>query len=72
MANSIKKVFDSELVYHKKYIKTKIKLHWGKINTNFHSNKIPIEGSQSICHSVILIYSVYRTGKICCPQVLLE
>ena len=40
-----------------------------KINTNFHNNKIPKEGSQFICLSVILINFVFRTGKIYYPQV---
>ena len=62
--NSIKNVFDSELVYNEKYIKAKIKSQNGKINSNFHSNKMPKEGSQFICLSVILVNSVFRTGKI--------
>ena len=32
----------------------------GKINTNFHNNKISKEGTQCICLSVILIDSVFR------------
>ena len=59
----IKKEFDSEPVYNEKYLKAKIKSYNGKINTNFHNNKIPREGSQFICLSVILIDSVFRTGK---------
>ena len=42
------KNFDSEPVYNEKYLKAKIKYYNGKINTNFHSNKIPKEDSQSI------------------------
>ena len=38
----------------------KIKSYKIKINTNFHNNKIPKEGSQCICMSVILINSVFR------------
>ena len=53
-------------------IKYKIKSYNGKINTNFHNNKIPKEGSQFICLSVILIDSVFRTGKNYYPQVLSE
>ena len=34
----------------------------GKLNTNFHNNKITKGGSQCICLSVILIDSVMRTG----------
>ena len=47
--NNLKKEFDSEPVYNEKYLKAKIKSYNGKINTNFHSNKIPKEGSQCIC-----------------------
>ena len=47
--NSTKKEFDSKLVYHEKYLKAKIKHCNGKINTSFHNNEIPREGSQLIC-----------------------
>ena len=70
--NSIKEEFDSKPVYNEKYLKAKIKSYNGKINTNFHNNKIPREGSQFICLSVILIDSVFRTGKNYYPQVFLE
>ena len=60
--NSIKKEVDTEPVYNEKYLKAKIKSYNGKINTNFHSNKVPKEGSQFICFSVILIDSVFTTG----------
>ena len=53
--NSIKNEFDSKSVYNEKYVKAKIKFYNGKINTNFHDDKIPKEGSQFICLSVILI-----------------
>ena len=43
--SSIKKEFDSEPVSNEKYLKAKIKPYNGKINTNFHNNKIPKEGS---------------------------
>ena len=61
--NSVKKEFDSEPVYNAKYLKAKIKSYNGKINTNFHNNEIPKEGSQFSCLSVILIDSVFITGK---------
>ena len=41
ISNIIKKEFDSKLVYNEKYLKTKIKSHNGKTNTNFHNDKIP-------------------------------
>ena len=42
--NSLKKEFDNEPVYSENYLKAKIKSFNGKINTNFHDNKIPKEG----------------------------
>ena len=42
------------------------------MSKNFHNNKILKEGSQFICWSVILINSVFRTGKNYYPQVFLE
>ena len=64
VSNIVKKEFDSNPVYNEKYIKTRIKLYNGKINTNFHNNKITKEGSQCICLSVILIDSVYEKDNI--------
>ena len=60
--NITKKEFDSKPVYNEKYLKAKIKS----------SNKIPKEGSQFICLSVLLIDSVLRTGKNYYPQVFLD
>ena len=48
--------------------KAKIKSYNGKINTNFQNNKIPKEGSHFTCLLVILIDSVFRTGKNYYPQ----
>ena len=59
-------------MYNEKYLKAKIKSYNGKINTNFHNNRIPKEGSQCICLSVILIDSVFRTGKNYYLQMFLE
>ena len=70
--NSTKEEFDSKPVYNEKSLKAKIKPYNGKINTNSHTNKIPREGSQYICLSVILIDSVFRTGKNYYPQASLE
>ena len=67
-----KKEFLSEPVYNEKYLKAKIKSYNGKINTNFRDNKIPKEGSQFICLSVVSIDSRFRTGKNYYPQVFLE
>ena len=69
---SLKKEFDSEPVYNKKYLKAKIKPYNEKINTNFRNNKIPKEDSKFIFLSVILIDSVFRASKNYYPQILLE
>ena len=61
--NILKKEFDNEPLYNEKYRKIKIKSYNEKMNTNFHNNKIPKEGSQYICLPVILHNSVFRTGK---------
>ena len=53
--SNMKNKFDSEPVYNDKYIKTKIKSYEGKMNTNFHGNKVLREGSQYIFLSAILI-----------------
>ena len=60
------------IVYHEKYLKAERKSYNGIINTNFYNDKIPEEDSQFICLSVILIDSVFRTGKSYYPQVFLE
>ena len=72
--NIIIKQLDSEPVYNEKNLKAKIKSCSGKINTNFHNNKIPKEGPQFVCSPVILIDSILslETGKDYYPQVFLE
>ena len=42
--NIMKKEFDSEPSYNEKYLKAKINSYNGKINENFHNDKIPTEG----------------------------
>ena len=44
--NSIKKEFDNEPLYNEKYLKAIIISYSGRINTNFHNNKIPQEDFQ--------------------------
>ena len=72
VSNSIKNGFDSEPVYNEINLKPKIKSYKKKINPNFHSDKIPKEGSQCVCLSVLLNASVYGAGKHYYPQVFLE
>ena len=70
--NSIKKEFNSEPLYNEKYLKAKIKSYNGKINTNFHSNNKPKEGSQFIFLSIILIDSNFITDENYYSRVFLE
>ena len=69
--NSIKKEFDSELVHNEKYLKAKIKSYNGKSSANYTIMK-QYEGSRFHCLSVILVDSVFKTGKNYYPQVFLE
>ena len=59
-------------MHNEKYLKAKVKSYNGKINKNFHNNKIPKEGSQFICLSLVLIDSVFRAVKNCYRQVFLQ
>ena len=67
-----KKKYDSKPIYNEKYLKAKIKSYNRKINTNFHNDKIPREGSPFVCLSVTFIDSVFRTAKNYYPQVFLD
>ena len=70
--NTTSKEFDSNPLYKEKYIKSKKKSNYGKINTNFHNNKIPKECSECVCLSIILLNSVYKKDRNYCSQVFLE
>ena len=47
--DTLKKEFDNEPAYNKKYLKGKIRSYNVKTNTNFHNNEISREDSQYIC-----------------------
>ena len=68
VSNTFKKGFDEEPLCGEK--KTKIKADEGKINTNFHNDKMLEKGSH--CLSLVLIDSVFKMGKNYYPQVSLE
>ena len=65
---------DSEPGYgdNDKYIKTKIKLHGDKINTNFQDKKIRKKDVSYKCLSLIILDSVIRINKKYYPQTLFE
>ena len=50
-------------MFNEKYLKTEVKSYDGKINVNFHENRIPKEGLHGLFLSVIFIYSVVKMGK---------
>ena len=45
-----------------KYIKTKIKLQWDRVNTNFQRKKVPKENASCKCISLIMLDSVIRVN----------
>ena len=63
VSNYIRKEFDREPEYSKRYLKIKIKPYKMKTNTTFCNKKLPKESSDCVCLSVILINSVYRKDK---------
>ena len=67
-----KKWFDSEPVYNKKYVKTKVKYCEGQINTSFCDNGILQEAFHGISLPLILIASVFKMIKDNYPSVFLE
>ena len=66
--------YDSKPVYgdKDKYIKTKIKMHGGSVNTNFQSKKTPKEKAPCSCLSIIMLDSVVKAKKKYYPKALLE
>ena len=65
---------DSKPVYNydNKYIKTKIKMFNGSVNTNFQGKKMPKEKAPCKCLSIIMLDSVIKAKKKYYPQTLLE
>ena len=72
VSNSIKNDLIVTLYKMKNIKKIKIKFYGGNVNTNFHNDKMPKEGSHCICLSVILIDFVFKIGKNYYPQMFLE
>ena len=66
--------FDSEPVYgdNDKYIKTKIKIYVGSVNTNFQGKRMPKEEAPCKFLSIIMLDSVVKAKKMYYLQTLLE
>ena len=66
--------FNSEPIYgdNDKYIKTKIKIYGGSVNTNFQGKKKPREKAPCKSLSIIMLGSVVKVKKKYYLQTLLE
>ena len=67
----IKKEFDSELVYNKSFLKTKIKSHGNEV-TDYYDKKISKPGSNHTCLAVISLDSALNQNENYYIQVLLK
>ena len=63
---------DSQPVYYKKHIKTKLKTYDDKVNTVFSGNAIPKEKNHYSCIAAICIDFVLKWNEENYPQVYLE
>ena len=71
VSTNIKKEFDSEPVYNKNDLKTKIKSHGDKV-TDFYHNKLPKGDSNHTClGAVSLNFALNKEGNNC-MQVFLK
>ena len=70
----MKNEFDSEPIYgdSDKYITKKIMSSEDKINTKFHSKKIPKENASYKSLSLIMLDSIIKVNKKYYPQTILE
>ena len=64
--------FDKKPVYDDKYTETKIKMYYGKVNTNFQGKEVPKENASYRWLSLIMLDSVLKINKKYYPQTLLE
>ena len=67
----IKKEFDSELVCHKNFLKTKIKSHGHEV-TDFYDKEILIAGCNYTCLAVISLDSALKKDRNYYPLVFLK
>ena len=67
----IEKEFDSEPVYNKEFLKTKIKSHGDEV-TDFYDKKVPKVDPNHTCLAVITLDSVLKKDDNYYPQVFLK
>ena len=68
VSDYMKKEFDSEPVYNKKFLKTKIKSHGTEV-TDFYDKKIPKVDFNHTCLAVISLNSALKKDDNYYPQV---
>ena len=71
VSSDIKKEFDSEPVYYKKFLKTKIESHGDEL-TDFYDREIPKVDSNHTCLAVISLDSALNKERNYYPQVFLK
>ena len=67
----IKNKIDSELVYNKKFLETKLKSYSDE-TTDFHNKEIPKAGSNCICLAVTTIDSALNRDENYYPKAFLK
>ena len=67
----IKKEFDTDPVYNKQFLKTKIKSHGDEV-TDFYNKKFPKMDSNHTCLAVITLDSTLKKDDNCYPQMFLK
>ena len=77
ISDLVSKKFDSDPIYNKKYINTKIRLYNNDIKTNFSNinnknNKSPEKNKLYKCISLISLDSIIKINKKYYPQTLLQ
>ena len=71
VSTDMKKELDSEPIYNKKFLKTKIKSHGDEV-TDFCDKEIPKVDSNHTCLAVISLDSVTKKKENCYPQASLK
>ena len=71
ISHGIKKEFDSKPVYHKEFLKTKIKSHGDEV-TAFCDKEISKVDSNHTCLAVISLDSAFKKDENDYPQVVLK
>ena len=71
VSTNIKKEFDSEPIYNKTFLKTKMKFH-GDEATDFYDKEISKADSNHTCFAVISLHSALKKDESYYPQAFLK